>query len=62
MTSSTPTVKAILVLEQLSGARINAKYFASELANAPEKQVSLIINSRKYTHTNTRTIKSNPHS
>jgi len=39
-TLSTPAVRGVLVLEQLSGARINAKYFASDLAKSPEKQLA----------------------
>lgn len=32
-------VNAILVLDSASGVRIHAKYFGTELAGAPEKQV-----------------------
>ena len=38
--AATPMVRGVLVLEQMSGARINAKYFAPDLAKSPEKQLA----------------------
>jgi coatomer subunit zeta len=35
-------VNAVLVLDATTGSRIHAKYFSSEFAGAPEKQVSFI--------------------